>query len=317
MADSADSGSKDQFFLDHGQAIRSESGTWYRCLETLGLGGNAVTFLAVATSGPNRGIPFAIKVFRRLSAPERRESFLAETAFLLENRHPSIMSIYDKGRFEKEFPFLVAEFLPLTLRDFLKRRPSIQLKLSFTMQLISGLAFLSKLDSPVIHRDLKPENIFVKGPSCVIGDFGLLKRQTATPDKNEQLDREDVKASLGVGMPRRYRTPDLVDYLLGKTAITTKSDVFQLGLVLAEMFSGWNPSKPYREITDPVELDEIRYVPGRFREEITKRINRMLAPTPEKRPTAYQLLDLWDPLYKEVCEAVYPLENSVFSRNQT
>ena len=45
-------------------------------------------------------------------------------------------------------------------------------------------------------------------------------------------------------MPRNYRTPDLVSYFKYGTAPSPRSDVFQLGLVLCELFTGMNPQKP-------------------------------------------------------------------------
>ena len=301
----------DFFALEHGQGIKSNDG-WYRCIEILGIGGNSATFLAVATDGPTRGVPFAIKVFRKLSAPERRESFLAEASFLFGSSHPSIMRIFDRGLFESDFPFFVAEYLPLTLRDVMRRRPSLQQKLSYAMQLLSGLSYLDQLDPPVVHRDIKPENIFVKGPTCVIGDFGLIKKQNA--ELGDEADQADLKESLGIGMPRRYRSPDLVKYLLGQEKITTKSDVFQLGLVFAELFTGMNPSQPWTNPTDPVVLADLRKIPGSFGEEIVRRISRMLSFNPATRPSAIQMIASFDPLYKEVCERVYPFENSVFGK---
>jgi hypothetical protein len=47
----------DSFHLDVGQSIQSESGTWYRNMQILGTGGNAVTFLAVATFAPRPQAP--------------------------------------------------------------------------------------------------------------------------------------------------------------------------------------------------------------------------------------------------------------------
>ena len=31
----------------------------------------------------------------------------------------------------------------------------------------------------IVHRDIKPSNIFIKGHSCVLGDFGLMKEKLA------------------------------------------------------------------------------------------------------------------------------------------
>jgi hypothetical protein len=76
----------------------------------------------------------------------------------------------------------------------------------------------------------------------VLGDCGLVKRHDpAIPD-----DRSLVKQSAGPGMPRCYRTPDLVAYLKGGPPPSPKSDVFQLGLVLAELFTGRTRNGPSR-----------------------------------------------------------------------
>src|SRR5437870_3394095 len=126
----------DSFYLDIGQSIQAESRVWYRNLQVLGTGGNAVTFLAVATSGPHRGVPFAVKVFRKLSKPERRESFLTEIRFLRQCSHPSIMRVFDEGVFYKQHPFLVAEYLPKTLSR--AGETSVIVKISFALQLLSA-----------------------------------------------------------------------------------------------------------------------------------------------------------------------------------
>jgi serine/threonine protein kinase len=126
----------------------------------------------------------------------------------------------------------------------------------------------------------------------VLGDFGLLKRVT---DVSEQ-DRELLKESAGVGMPFFYRSPDLVAYSRNEASITTKSDIFQLGLVLAELFTGRNPAIA-PEGGDPlsdVKLERIRQVPSGHAGLIVPNLDKMLELDPEKRPTAAELLDYWD-----------------------
>src|SRR3990172_4415005 len=154
----------DSFVLDVGQSVQSATSVWYRNLQVLGTGGNAITFLAVATSGENRGVPFAIKVFRKLSKPERRHKFLEEMKFLEECNHPSIMRVFDTGVFRQRHPFFVAEYLPNTLYKVIRvGEASTVVKISYALQLLSALVYLEQRDPPVVHRDIKPRNIFVKG----------------------------------------------------------------------------------------------------------------------------------------------------------
>jgi serine/threonine protein kinase len=255
-----------------------------------------VTFLANAISGPYYGVPFAIKVFRKLSKPERRNSFLKEIEFLEQCNHPAIMRVFDKGVFRKQHPFVVAEYLPNTLHEVLKGdEVSTIVKLSYTMQLVSALAYLDNLNPAVIHRDIKPKNIFVKGLSCILGDFGLLKH---VDTKRVEDDREMLKESAGAGMPLRYRTPDQVAYLRGEKALTPKSDVFQLGLVLAELFTGQNPEKLAAGHMEPVELEPLAKIPGEFSAAITTVLQRMLEPDATARNNAARFRDPWNGIFQ-------------------
>lgn len=308
----------DSLFLDAGKSLRSGSNIWYRVIQTLGAGGNAVTFLVVATSGPNKGIMFALKIFRKLSKPERRDSFLKEIEFLRAQEHPAIMRIFDDGVFDytsgdvkNQYPFVVAEYLPFTLRRVLKGdNSSVAEKVSFAIQLLSGLTFLESLKPQVVHRDIKPENIFVKGRACVLGDFGLLK----TLDGDEADDREFLKESIGPGMPFFYRTPDLVKYARGEGPLSCKSDVFQLGIVLAELFTGKNPIKRPKDgdILSDVELIALGACPGELSGSISALISRMIKIDEAERPLASELMDGWMGLFENICGKTFSLEGRVF-----
>jgi serine/threonine protein kinase len=296
---------EDSIDLAIDQSIQAESGTWYRNLQLLGRGGNASAFLVAATSGPNRGVPFAVKIFRRLSKPERRDNFLQEMKFLETCSHPSIMRIFDTGVFYGEHPFLVAEYLPRTLYQVIRADvTAITLKISFATQLLSALTYLESLNKPVIHRDIKPQNIFIKGNSCVLGDFGLMK----WADSNAAEDKEVLKESLGVGMPARYRTPDQVAYLKGEAALTPRSDVFQLGLVLAELFTSRNPERFASAFTDAVELEPLAWVRGGLGRMVANVINRMLLMDPIARPSAPELLSAWEGIFREAVARSHALE---------
>jgi serine/threonine protein kinase len=291
----------DSIFFDFGQGIRSESGTWYKVVQTLGTGGNSVTVLVVATSGLNKGVPFALKVFRRLSKPDRREAFLREAAFLEECDHAAIMRVFDKGTFRiqaAECPFIVMEYLPDTLAQVIGRKTATTVeKLCYGSQLLSALDYLSRMQPSVIHRDVKPQNIFVKGHTCVLGDFGLMisEGQTGLED-----DRDLVRES--IGMPFFYRTPDLVAYARGERPLTSKSDVFQLGLTLAQLFTGWNPEVRANDFLDPVVLDEIGAIPGEeMSGSIYTLLSRMLRLDANDRETAGQLMDGWQGLLNDAC----------------
>ncbi len=298
----------DYFDLPFGRSIQGETGTWYRTVQRLGAGGSAATFLVVATSGTLKGLLFALKVFRRTSKPERRDPFLNEVAFLRQHEHPSLMAVYDEGTYYDRHPFVVAEYLPQTLHQVMRAgMTSTVEKLAFTLQLLSALSFLDSLLPPVIHRDIKPQNIFVKGRSCILGDFGLMKLQHSEISEDLPLFKESV----GPGMPFRYRTPDLIDYLTRGVPPTTKSDHFQLGLVLAELFTGKNPLLPADSFAAPIQLNPIAFVRGALGPGIRNLVANMLELDPRNRYPPAKLLDAWQGLLFAAADRTAALEGTV------
>src|SRR5258708_28454123 len=105
----------DEIRLHFGDGLISQAETSYTALQRLGTGGNAATFLVLATSGKHHGQLFAPKVFRKLSKPERRDSFLEEIQFLQICYHPAIMRVFDERVYQYHFPFVVAEYFALSL----------------------------------------------------------------------------------------------------------------------------------------------------------------------------------------------------------
>lgn len=291
-----------------GQSIKSKGSEWYKCVQHLGTGGNAVTFLVLSTSGINKGSLFALKIFQRVSDEDRLKKFHREIRFLEQCSHPSIMAVYDSGEFvagKQSHPFVVMEYLPTHLHAEMRRGTlDITAKISLATQLMSALAYLDQMNPKIIHRDIKPQNIFVKGKTCVLGDFGLMKIYSDETN-SEEGDRQDMASY--IGMPFYYRTPDLVAYTKGEAALTTASDVFQLGLVLAELFSGRNPCKVPNDKLDPVVLEQIGKVPGELGGRILHVIESMLTFDPNGREHVGKLLDHWNGLFESAVEMAHAL----------
>lgn len=299
------------------QTIRSSNGIYYKAIQELGSGGNSLVFLVEATSGEHRGVLFAMKVFTRIGDEARKNRFLQEVSVLQEFTHPAIMRVYDTGIVAKEsegvavaYPFLIADYLPQTLRGImLSGAFPMAFKLAFCLQMLSGLSYLDSRNPKIVHRDIKPENIFVKGRSFILGDFGLIKSLVA--DDNEE-DPEFLIDSVGPRLPRFYRTPDLVNYCRGKAAISTKSDVFQLGLVFAEVFTGVNPLQPAVKILDEVCLDKLEGIAGSQEVSISTQIEKMLEMDVDRRQPAADLFDAWEGIFRSVVAASHALEGRVF-----
>jgi serine/threonine protein kinase len=259
-------------------------GTAYEPIKPIGDGGTSDVHMVLATSGATKGIFFAAKVFQKIEDKKRLTNFMREVHFLRSVDHPAIMSIEDEGQLSDGRPFVIMQLQSSTLRKC-SSSLSILDKSTCGMNLLSALHYLSRQDPPVVHRDVKPTNIFATGATFILGDFGLVTLFDG--------------ASHGVGtrptipeMARHYPTPELVlAYHTGRAA-PPASDVFQLGLVLAELFTGNNPAswdgKSARVVLAP--LSEYRDSLG---EKLSSIIADMLIERTQERPTAARLLQRW------------------------
>lgn len=253
-------------YLQVGQSIRSSKNNYYKILEFLGNGANAFAYRCLCTSGSNRGIEFVLKIQYNLSTETRRERFLREQKFLETCNHPAILRQYDYGTFitaKNSFPFIITSIMPETLRKRLDSNViPFQTKVKYACQLLSAVSFLQSQN--VVHRDIKPNNIFISNDNVLLGDFGLIKVVDDNPSDADDIDlvNETVMCSFTgyAAMARFYRTPELVNYANQTDIMHIESDVFQLGLVLAEVFTGQNPLVPEQDLHSPIHLNRIGHI---------------------------------------------------------
>ncbi len=183
------------------------------------------------------------------AAPEITEAALArfrnEVRIARQVSHPNVCRVYDIGSIEGQH-FLSMEYLDGEDLDSLLRRigrlPQDK-SIEFARKICAGLA--AAHERGVLHRDLKPANIMIDGRGQVrITDFGLAA-----------LAAEIPLSDLRSGTPA-YMSPE---QKAGRE-VTTRSDIYSLGLVLHEMFTGkrrsgteTNPSDLVRDLDPAVE----------------------------------------------------------------
>jgi hypothetical protein len=151
------------------------------------------------------------------------ERFRNEVRLARQVTHPNVCRVFDIGVYKGD-QFISMEYVDgENLASLLRRigRVPHDKAVLLARQLCSGLS--AAHEKGVLHRDLKPANVMIDGRGHVrITDFGL-----AAPV--DQLKTDAVRA----GTPA-YMSPE---QLRGKV-ITVRSDVYSLGLVLYEMFTG-------------------------------------------------------------------------------
>ncbi|MGD0462604.1 MAG: serine/threonine-protein kinase [Tepidisphaeraceae bacterium] len=203
---------------------RFESGTIlaerYRIVSLLGLGGMGEVYRADDITLDQ---PVALKFLPPSyeSNPAWLERFHNEVRLSRQVTHPNVCRVFDLGQVEGEqfisMEFVDGEDLASLLRRIgrLPRDKAVQI----ARQLCAGIA--AAHDKGVLHRDLKPANVMLDGRGQVrITDFGISGRVDSGHDAT-------------AGTPA-YMAPE--QFTQGDA--TVRSDIYSLGLVLYEIFTG-------------------------------------------------------------------------------
>lgn len=151
--------------------------------------------------------------------------------------HPNVMVTYEQKRKRSCQYFLIEYIEGITLAQWIDDNPKPDIKqvTEILDQIIQGLRGLHRLE--MIHRDLKPDNIMVKPDGSVkIIDLGAVK-VAGIQEISSPVERFEL---LGT---KNYTAPE---YLMGMAG-SSKSDLFSLGVIAYEMFTG---KLPYGDQSD-------------------------------------------------------------------
>jgi eukaryotic-like serine/threonine-protein kinase len=202
----------------------------YRPLREIGRGGMAVVYVAERVDG-HFDQTVALKLIP--GGTDCREviaRFERERQILASLDHPSIARLLDGGVSGDGRPYFAMELvegLPLD-QHCDRHRLTVEERLRLFCDVARALDFAHH--RLVLHRDLKPSNILVTADGRVkLLDFGI-----ATV-----LEREDrtQQRTAGGWLTPAYASPEQIR----GAAMSTASDVYQLGLLLYELLTGRRP----------------------------------------------------------------------------
>jgi len=215
--------------------------------------------------------------------PRSRERLRREAMAVAALDHPYICKIFEISE-HGDALFLVMEYIPGETLD--RRLRDGRLPLSDALHIAGEIAeaLQEAHAGRLLHRDLKPANIMLSQQGHVkVMDFGLAKRVEDRPSP-DQATREIATAQLTVhgtivGTPD-YMSPEQVKGV----ALDSRSDLFSLGVILAEMVSGRHP---FRQAsmgeTLAAVLREPPHLGGDIPHGLTALLRRLLAKNPEDR----------------------------------
>ena len=206
----------------------------------------------------------------------RLARFLEEVRLARQISHPNVCRVYDVGEADGQhflsMEFVDGEDLSSLLRriDRLPRDKAIQI----ARQLCAGLQ--AAHEQGILHRDLKPSNVMIDGRGRTrITDFGLAR-----------LAVEIQGADLRAGTPA-FMAPEQI----AGTAVTVKSDLYALGMVLYELCTGHqafkaaSPAESARLKMESAPTSPSALIEG-FDPAVERIILRCLERDPARRPAS-------------------------------
>jgi serine/threonine protein kinase len=186
--------------------------------------------------GLGRRVAIKILLPEHAASQELSERFTREARAANLVRHRNIVDVLDVGEDESGAPYMVQELLEgENLASYLAglpRRLTVAQAMAIYLPVVEAVAHAHA--KGVVHRDLKPENVFLarQGDDVVpkLLDFGISHIITET---NIRMTATGVV----MGTPA-YMAPEQIE---GTRRVDMRTDVWALGVLLHEMFSGMLP----------------------------------------------------------------------------
>jgi serine/threonine protein kinase len=212
----------------------------YHLLELIGRGGMADVFLACRNDVEGPRPRYALKQLQRKWSmdPQLRAMFASEARLTNTLQHPNLVRVFETGE-HLGLPFMVMEYVDgvscaKILRAVAARGERFPegAALVICSEVLKGLIHAhAACDQEgkslgIVHRDVSPGNILISRTGRVkLADFGIAR----STQIDHHTDPGQVKGKFG------YMSPEQV---MGDEALDGRSDVFSLGVVIAEMLLG-------------------------------------------------------------------------------
>lgn len=160
---------------------------------------------------------------------------------------------------------------------------------NFVRQILTGLSYLHSRD--IIHRDIKGANILVDNKGSVkISDFGISKRVEASTLLSGPGGGKKGAQRVSLQGSVFWMAPEVVR----QTAYTRKADIWSLGCLIVEMFTGSHPHPNCTQLQAIFKIggsgDASPTMPENAGDDARAFLSQTFLIDHEKRPSADQLL---------------------------
>ncbi len=263
----------------------------YELVAQQGSGGMSVIYKALDRM---LGRMVAIKILRPnlTKDPAFLDKFQQEARSVAMMSHPNIVTVHDVGS-DGATHYIVMEMIEGNdLKKLIKARGGLPFDkaLEYGIQICAGLGFAHR--SQLVHADVKPQNILINREGVLkVTDFGIAQAFTDTMTQT----RSDVVW----GSPH-YFAPEQAR---GESP-TPASDVYSIGIVLFEMFSGRLPfvGSSQRELALAHIQGDIPKIKD-FNADLPEDLSNVIAKVMSKRPNdRYKHADQLGHILQEIRE---------------
>ena len=209
----------------------------FELLRLVGQGGFATVYEARQI---NIGRKVAVKVLslQHDLRPEQmdgfKERFVQEARAAAGIHHPDIVTIHDYGVVDQQ-PYIVMELLQgHDLGQEIELHGALSPARAIPLFIRCLDALQAAHDQTIVHKDLKPSNLFLTDVGSMVEtlrilDFGIAA--VLDPDDGESGRMTKTGEYVGTAM---YCAPEYYD----EGTVSPALDVYQMGLILAEMLTG-------------------------------------------------------------------------------
>ena len=235
----------------------------YTVKRKLGEGGVGTVYEVVDADSNS----YALKVVSEsVVSTEKLKRFTNELRFLARHQHKNLVPVLDEGfliRNGVKVPFYVMPVYSSTLRKLIDEGIPPDKVLPYFADLLDGIEFLHLRGN--FHRDIKPENVLhdSQNDRLLIADLGTAHFAEDELHTLVQTTPNSRLANFEYASPEQRKKPYNSSHL---------SDIYALGLLLNEMFTGRAPSgegyptiatfSPERGYLDEVVRRAIRHSPS-------------------------------------------------------
>ncbi|MBU8920908.1 MAG: protein kinase, partial [Bacteroidales bacterium] len=152
------------------------------------------------------------------------ETFKAEFRILTDLDHRNLIKVHDFGFVQNNTPYYSMDYVAgQNIRDFFTDQETHVHLYNILSSIFSAMEYLHERE--IIHADIKPENIMISemdngDPALLLLDFGMA------------MMKNDIVTKIS-GTPR-YIAPEILE----NHSYSIKSDLFALGVTLAECLTG-------------------------------------------------------------------------------